>query len=64
MSNEIYVLDLEMLVYNIDTKRIKLNELNLTYLWYYRLGHINEKHVYELHKNVFFDSFDYESSET
>ena len=64
MSNGLYILDLEMPIYNIDTKRIKPNELNPTYLWHCRLGHINEKRISKLHKDGLLDSFDYESFET
>ena len=50
-----YVLKLERQhdnnIYNIDTKRIKINESNPTYLWNCRLGHINEKRLEKLHKD-------------
>ena len=64
MNNGLYILDLEMPIYNINTKRIKPNELNPSYLWHCRLGHINEKRISKLHKDGFLDSFDYESYET
>jgi len=64
MNNGLYVLDLEMPIYNINTKRMKPNELNPTYLWHCRLGHINEKRISKLHKDGLLDSFDYESYET
>jgi hypothetical protein len=64
MSNGLYILDLEMPIYNIDTKRMKPNEVNSTYLWHCRLGHINEKRISKLHKDGLLDSFDYESFET
>ena len=64
MSNGLYVLDLEMPIYNINTKRFKSNEMNPTYLWHCRLGHINENRISRLHKDGFLDSFDYESYET
>ena len=45
LSNGLYILDLETNkpIYNIDTKRVKINELNPTYFWHCRLGHVNEK---------------------
>ena len=50
-----YVLKLEQQhdnnIYNVDTKRIKINESNPTYLWHCRLGHINEKRLEKLHKD-------------
>lgn len=64
MNNGLYVLDLVMTIYNINTKRMKPNELNPIYLWHYRLGHVNEKHVSKLHKEGLLDSFDYELYET
>ena len=48
-------------VYNIDTKRVKTNELNPTYLWHCRLGHANVKRVSRLHKDGLLRSFDLES---
>jgi len=37
----LYILDLYMPIYNNNAKRMKPNELNPTYLWHCRLGHIN-----------------------
>ena len=51
-------------IYNIDTKRIKTNELNPTYLWHCRLGHVNEKRVSRLHQQGVLGSFDLESYDT
>ncbi|PNX85475.1 copia protein (gag-int-pol protein), partial [Trifolium pratense] len=64
MINGLYILDLDMPVYNINAKRIKPNELNPTYLWHCRLGHINENRISKLHKDGMLDSFDFESYET
>ena len=50
-------------IYNIEMKKFKSNDLNTTYLWHYRLGHINEKHISKLHQNGLLNSFDYESFE-
>ena len=48
LSNGLYVLNLEQPkpIYNIDTKRFKSNDLNPTYFWHCRLGHVNEKRTY------------------
>jgi hypothetical protein len=35
--------------------------LNPTFIWYYRLGHINEQHIERLHEDGFLSSFDFES---
>ncbi|KAK2389954.1 secreted RxLR effector protein [Trifolium repens] len=64
MYNGLYVLDLETPVYNINTKRMKPNELNPSYLWHCRLGHINERRISKLHKDGLLESFDYESYDT
>jgi hypothetical protein len=38
-------------VHNINTKRLQPNDLNLTFIWHYRLVHIIEKHIEMLHKD-------------
>jgi hypothetical protein len=46
LLNGLYALNLEdKYVCNINTKMTQLNDLNPTFFWHYRLGHINEKHV-------------------
>ena len=47
-------------IFNVDTKRSKY-DLNQTYLWNCRLGHINKKHITKLRKDRMLDSFDLES---
>ena len=62
----LYILDVENRddgIYNI-SKKSKPNDVNHTYLWHCRLGHINEKRISKLHKDGFLDSHDYESYET
>jgi hypothetical protein len=60
--NGLYVLDLEdKSVYNTNAKRARLNDLNHTFIWHYRLGHINEKCIERLHKDGLLISFDFES---
>ncbi|XP_078165506.1 uncharacterized protein LOC144560202 [Carex rostrata] len=56
--------DLDIPVYNIQTKRLKSNDLNSTPLWHCRLGHISEKRIKKLHKEGLLYSFDLESLET
>ena len=43
-----------------NTKRLKTNDLNQTYLWHYRLGHISEKRISKLHKDGLLDPFVFE----
>jgi hypothetical protein len=65
LMNGLYVLDLEdKYVYNINTKRDRLNDLNPTFIWHYRLGYINEKHIERLHKDGLLSSFDFELFDT
>ena len=49
---------------NITTKKFKSNDLNSTYLWHCRLGHINEKRISKLHQVGVLNSFDFESYDT
>jgi hypothetical protein len=49
---------------NINAKRARLNDLNPTFIWHYRLGHINEKRIERLHKDGLLNSFDFESFDT
>ena len=50
-------------IHNINTKRFRSNDLKTTYLWHYRLGHINEKSISNLHQDGLLHSFDFESYE-
>ena len=56
-TSGLYVLNIEdtseKSIYNIESKKIKSNDLNTTYLWHYRLGHINQKCISKLHQNGF-----------
>jgi hypothetical protein len=62
LVNGLYVPDLEnKSIYNINTKRARLNDLNPTFIWHCRLGHINEKRIERLHKDGLFNSFDFKS---
>jgi hypothetical protein len=63
--NGLYVLDLEdKSVCNINAKRARLNDLNPTFIWHCRLGHINEKRIERLHKDGLLSSFDFQSFDT
>ena len=42
-------------------KKRKREDMNVTYLWHCRLGHINESRINKLFKDKFFDPYDYES---
>ena len=51
-------------LYGINTKTLKSESLNSSYLWHGCLGHISDKRVSKLHKFGDFRSIDYESSDT
>ena len=60
LINGLYILNQENTIYNINTKRSKINNSNQTYLWHCRLGHISEKRISKLHKDGLLDSFVFE----
>ena len=64
LVNGLYILDLQVLIYNVITKKAKINDLNPTLLWHWRLGHINEKRMLKLHKDGVLSSFDFKSYDT
>jgi hypothetical protein len=51
-------------VYNINAKRRKTNDMNSTYLWHCRLGHIGHKRMKKLHQDGLLQSLDFESFDT
>ena len=67
LSNGLYIINHDnpniKPIYNINTKRFRSNDLNATYLWHCRLGHINEKCISKLHQDGLLHSFDFESYE-
>ncbi|KAL4290130.1 hypothetical protein GQ457_14G000530 [Hibiscus cannabinus] len=48
------------MIFNINTKRLKTNDSNQTYLWHCRLGHISERRISKLHKDELLDPFVFE----
>ena len=65
IKNGLFVLNLDdSPIYNINAKRSRPNDLNPTYMWYCRLGHISKKHMKKLHSDGLLTSFDFESYET
>ena len=51
-------------LYGINTKRLKSDSLNSSYLWHCRLGHISDKRVSKLYEFGDLRSFEYESYDT
>jgi hypothetical protein len=65
LVNELYVLNIDdKSVCNINVKRAQLNDLNPTFIWHCRLGHINKKRIERLHKDGLLSSFNFESFDT
>jgi hypothetical protein len=65
LVNGLYALDLEdKSVCNINRKMARLDDLNFTFIWHCRLGHINEKRIERLHRDGLLNSFDLESFDT
>src|SRR6266480_600345 len=66
IKNGLFIMNLESErnVFNIDTKRRKTNDLNSTYLWHCRLGHIGHKRMKKLHSDGLLQSLDFESFDT
>ena len=66
VMNGLFILNLDSgPVYNINNaKRLRPNDLNTTYFWHCRLGHISEKRMKKLHADGLLKSFDFESFET
>ncbi|KAK8597134.1 hypothetical protein V6N12_065610 [Hibiscus sabdariffa] len=60
LINGLYILNQENEIFNINTKRIKTNDSNQTYLWHCRLGHISERRISKLHKDGLLDPFVFE----
>ena len=63
MFNEIYILNLQSSILNIESKRLKSNHATNSFLWHCRLGHINDKHLTRLHNDGQLDSLDWKSIE-
>jgi hypothetical protein len=57
-------LESERNVFNFDAKHRKTNDMDSTYLWPCRLGHIGHKRMKELHKYGLLESLDFESFDT
>ncbi|KAL4312808.1 hypothetical protein GQ457_01G025070 [Hibiscus cannabinus] len=60
LINGNYILNQENMIFSINTKRLKTNDSNQTYLWHCRLGHISERRISKLHKDGLLDPFVFE----
>ena len=60
IKNGLFILNFDdSPVCNISVKKSRLNDLNPTYMWHCRLGHISEKHRKKLHEDGLLSSFDF-----
>ena len=65
VHNSLLILTLNDKIFLVnENKKRKREQLNTTYLWHCRLGHINESRINKLYKDNFLDPYDYESLET
>lgn len=49
-TNYLYILNLEMSLFNIDIKKNRIDNQYLSYLWYCKLGHLNETRITKPYK--------------
>jgi GAG-pre-integrase domain len=49
MMNDLYILKIDKLVFNIN-KWLKISHESTNFMWHCRLGHINEKHIKKLYE--------------
>src|SRR4051795_10489922 len=67
MVNGLFLMNLvrdDTHIHSVNTKRVKVDNNSLTYLWHCRLGHIGVKRMKKLHANGLLESLDYESFDT
>ncbi|KAK8681085.1 hypothetical protein V6N13_053492 [Hibiscus sabdariffa] len=60
LINGLYILNQENMIFNINTRRLKTNDSNQTYLWHCRLGHISKRRISKLYKDGLLDPFVFE----
>ena len=61
LTNGLFILDEKLTIMNIDVNiKKKIEKVNDSYLWHYRLSHIGEERVHKLHKGGYLYLFDYE----
>ena len=62
INNDLMFLSLNDNMLHVDNmKKRKREDVNVTYLWHYRLDHINESKINKLYKDNIFDPYNYES---
>ena len=62
IDNNLLILALNKNIFYIERNmKRKRENMNVTYLWHCRLGHISESRIDKLYKEEFFDLYDYKS---
>ena len=65
IDNNLLIFALNKNIFHIERNmKRKRENMNVTYLWHCRLGHISESTINKLYKKKFFNPNDYESLET
>ena len=65
LTNSLFIVDVRSTIMNMDVNvKRKRKEVNDSYLWHCKVGHIGEERVHKLHKGGYLDPFDYESFAT
>ena len=65
IDNNLLLLALNKNIFLIDKNmKRKREDINIKYLWHYRLGHIGELRINKLYKEEFFDPYNNESLKT
>ena len=60
LINGLFILDEKSTIINMDVNvKRKIEKVNDSYLWHYRLGHIGKERIQKLHKGEYLDLFDY-----
>ena len=64
IDNNLLIHALNKNIFHIERNmKRKREDVNITYLWHCRLGHVSESRINKLYKDDFFDPYDYESLE-
>ena len=62
LTNSLFIVDVRSTIMNMDVNvKRKREQVNDSFLWHCRLGHIGEERVHKLHKDRYLNLFDYES---
>ncbi|XP_031269560.1 uncharacterized protein LOC116128024 [Pistacia vera] len=63
LHNGLYVLDMDKRIFNLENKKAKHGDLNQTFLYHCRPGHVNQTRIAKIHNDGVLDPFDFQSYE-